>query len=89
MPDPPLQVSSWVYEFENERILRGGRVCILGLLDRFLCLTEVYDPSSSPMYLEFVEETSDTLRRVKTDDSNILLGDFSAHVGNDAGVWRV
>jgi len=64
-------------------------VCILGLLDRFLCLTEVYGPSSSPMYLEFVEETSDTLRRVKTDDSNILLGDFSAHVGNDAGVWRV
>jgi len=36
--------------------------------------------------LEFVEEISDALRWVETDDSTIVLGDFSAHVGNDANV---
>jgi len=40
------------------------------------------------MHPEFVVETSDALRRVKTNESRIILGDFTAHVGNHAaGVW--
>jgi len=35
-----------------------------------------------------VEETSDALRKVKINESTILLGDFNAHVGNDAGIWK-
>jgi len=56
----------------------------LKLLDRYLCLIQVYDPNSSALNSEFVEKISDALRRVKTNES-ILLGDFSAHVGNDGG----
>jgi len=40
------------------------------------------------MYLESVEESNDAMWRVKTDESTILSGDFNAHVGNDARVWR-
>jgi len=35
-----------------------------------------------------VEETNDALRNVKTNESTILLGDFNANLGNDAGVWK-
>jgi len=31
-----------------------------------------------------VKEISDALRRVKTTEFTILLGDFNAHVGSDA-----
>jgi len=37
----------------------GETVCILKLINRSLCLIRVYAPSSSALYPEFVEETSD------------------------------
>jgi len=53
-----------------------------------LCLTKVYAPNSSTQYPEFAAEANDTLRKVKLNESAILLGDLNAHAGNDAGVWR-
>jgi len=47
-------------------------------LERSLCL-QAYAPNSSAMYPEFVEGTSDVLRKVKTNESRIVLGDFNAH----------
>jgi len=37
---------------------------------------------------EFLEEISDALQKVKTLESTISLGVFTAHVRNGAGVWR-
>jgi len=41
--------------------------------------------NSSALYLKFVEEISYPLRRVTTNETTIVLGDFSAHVGKRAG----
>jgi len=56
-----------------------GRPCILR-----------FDTDISPKLkcMEIVEETSDVLRRVKSNESTILLGDLNAHIGNDAGAWN-
>jgi len=40
------------------------------------------------VYPEFVEEISDALRRVKTDEFTTLLSDFNAHIGNDTTVRK-
>jgi len=45
-------------------------------------------PNASALYPEFVEEISDELTRVATHQSTISLGELSAHVGNNAEVWR-
>jgi len=39
------------------------------------------------MYLEFMEEISDALQRVKINESTILLGDFNMHIDNNRTVW--
>jgi len=58
----------------------------LKLLGHSLYLLQVQGVNAIAMQLEFVEEISDALRWVETNDSTIVLGDFSAHVGNDANV---
>jgi len=40
------------------------------------------------MYPKFVEETSDTLKRIEVKESSIKLRDFRAHFWNDAGLWK-
>ena len=35
-----------------------------------------------------MKKISDAPRRVKTNESTIVLVYFSAHIGNDAGVWK-
>ena len=35
-----------------------------------------------------LEENSNALRKAKLNKSKMLLGGFSAHVRNDAGVWK-
>lgn len=37
---------------------------------------------------EFMEESSDTLKRVKPHESTIILRVINAHVGNIAGLWK-
>jgi len=60
----------------------------LKLSDHSQCLAQAYGPNSSVLFPEFVKQISETQRRVKTNKSTILLGDFNAHVGNDTGVWK-
>jgi len=60
-----------------------GCVCLrLKLLDR--C-----DSGTRPkLSTQYVEETSDALGKVEPNEFTILTGDFKAHVGNDAVVWK-
>ena len=44
---------------------------------------------SSALFPNVAEETIDAVRRVKANESTIIMGDFNAHVGNDAGVLRM
>jgi len=34
------------------------------------------------------KKTGETQRKDKANESTVLLRDFSAHVGNDTGIWR-
>lgn len=40
------------------------------------------------MYSAFFEKVEPALKRVPPNDSIVLLGDISAHVGNEGGTWR-
>jgi len=54
----------------------------------FPCLIQIGGPNTSAHYPEFVEETSNALRRIKANEYMIALGDFNANVGSDASVWK-
>ena len=60
----------------------GSRVCMLKLkvLDRSLCLLQVYATSE---YQTFADEVNDALLRVSATKSTVLMRDFNAHVGTD------
>lgn len=53
-----------------------------------VCLIQAYGPKSSTLQPEFVEETRDALRKVKTNESMMLSGDFNAQLGYEAGAWH-
>ena len=63
----------------------GSRVCMLKLkvLDRSLCLLQVYAPNATSEYQAFVDEVNDALLPVSPNQSTVLIGDFDAHVGTD------
>lgn len=60
----------------------------LKLLGPSVCLIQVKGPNSvkSVPYTQSVLEINGSLRRVKTNESSTILGDFDEYVGNDAGV---
>ena len=68
----------------------GSRVCMLKLkvLDRSLCLLQVYAPNATSEYQTFVDEVNDALLRVSATESTVLMGDFNAHVGTDTDTWK-
>ena len=68
----------------------GSRVCMLKLkvLDRSLCLLQVYAPNATSEYQAFVDEVNDALPRVSRTESTILMGDFKAPVGTDTDTWK-
>jgi len=60
----------------------------LTLLGRSLCFIQVYGPNANALCLKLVEEISYALRRIKTNESTMLLGDFNTYFGIDAGMWK-
>ena len=64
----------------------GSRFCMLKLkvLDRSLCLLQVYAPNATSEYQAFVDEVNDALLRVSATKSTVLMGDFNAHVGTSS-----
>ena len=52
----------------------------LKVLDRSLCLLQVYAPNATSEYQTFVDEVNDALLRVSATESTVLMGDFNAHV---------
>ena len=68
----------------------GSRICMLKLkvMDRSLCLLQVYAPNATSEYQTFVDEVNDALLRVSPTESTVLMGDFNAHVGTDNETWK-
>ena len=68
----------------------GSRVCMLKLkvLDRSLCLLQLYAPNATSEYQAFVDEVNDALLRVSATESAVLMEDFNAHVGTDTDTWK-
>ncbi|KAK3539667.1 hypothetical protein QTP70_011123 [Hemibagrus guttatus] len=56
--------------------------------DRCLTVVSAYGPNGSVEYPTFLETLQGVLEGAPTGDSIVLLGDFSAHVGNDSDTWR-
>ena len=81
---PPLSdcVSNW--------IPLESRFCMLKLkvLDRLLCLLQVYAPNATREYQAFVDEVNDALLRVSLTESTVPMRDFNAHVGTDIDTWK-
>ena len=75
-------VSNW--------IRLGSRFCMLELkvLDRSLCLLQVYALNVTNEYQAFVGEVNDALLRVSATESTALKGNLNAHVGTDADTWK-
>ena len=61
----------------------GSRVCMLKhkVLDRSLCLLQVYAPNATNEYQAFVDEVNKAFLRVSPTESTVLMRDFSAQVG--------
>ena len=60
----------------------------LKVLDRPLCLLQVYVPNATIEYQVFVDEVNDTLLRVSPTESTVLMGDFNASIGTDTNTWK-
>ena len=59
----------------------------LKVLNRSLCLLQVYAPNASSEYQAFVSDINDALLRVSPTEFTVLMGDFNAHVGTDTDTW--
>ena len=72
----------------SDWISLGSRVCMLKLkvLDRPLCLLQIYIPNDTSEYQAFVDEVNDAFLQVSATESKVLMGDFNAHVGAD--MWK-
>ena len=73
----------------SDWILMGSRVFMLKLkiVDRSLCLLQVFAPIGTSEYQDFVDEVNNALLRSLTQ-SAVLMGNFNAHVGADTDTWK-
>ena len=70
-------VSYWISLGPRVRMLK------LKVLDRLLCLLQIYAPNATSEYQAFVDEVNNALLRVSPTDSIVLVGNFNAHVETD------
>ena len=68
----------------------GSRVCMLKLkvLDRSLCLLQVYAVNATSECQAFVDKVNDALLRISPTESTVLTGNFNTHVGTDTDTWK-
>ena len=85
-----ILTSPCLSDYVSDWIPLGSRVCMLKLkvMDRSLCLLQVYAPKAKSEYEAFVDEVNDALLRVSPTESTVLMGDFNAHVGTDTHTWK-
>ena len=60
----------------------------LKVLERSLCLLQVYTPNATCEYQDFVNEINDALLRVSLIEFTVLMGDFNAYVATDTDTWK-
>ena len=60
----------------------------LKVLDRSLCLLQVYARYATSEYQTFVDEVNDALLRVSPTEFRVLIGDFNVNVGTDTDTWK-
>ena len=68
----------------------ASRVCMLKpkILNRSLCLLQVYAPNATSEYQAFVDEVNDALLKVSPTAFVVLIVDFNAHVGTDTNTRK-
>ena len=76
--------------YVSDRIPLGSLVCMLKLkvLDRLLCLSQIYAPNATSEYQAFVDEENDAILRVSLTEFIVLKGDFNSHVVTDTDTWK-
>ena len=60
----------------------------LKLKAKTLALVQVYAPNTESEYAPLLDEVLGVLEGIPGTDPIVLLGDFNAHVGNDAQTWK-
>ena len=96
--DPALHAQAGVGILTNPRLAErvvewrpiSERVALLRLKlkEKTLALVQVYAPNTESEYAPFLDEVLGVLEGISGTDSIVLLGDFNAHVGNDAQTWK-
>ena len=96
--DPALHAQAGVGILTNPRLAErvvewrpiSERVALLRLKlkEKTLALVQVYTPNTESEYAPFLDEVLGVLEGIPGTDSIVLLGDFNAHVGNDAQTWK-
>ena len=92
--DPALHAQAGVGILTNPRLAErvvewrpiSERVALLRLKlkEKILALVQVYAPNTESEYAPFLDEVLGVLEGIPGTDSIVQLGDFNAHVGNDA-----
>ena len=77
-PRPAEKVVDWRPISERAALLR------LKLKEKTLALVQVYAPNTESEYAPFLDEVLGVLEGIPGTDCIVLLGDFNAHVGDDA-----
>ena len=60
----------------------------LKVLDRLLCLIQIYASNATNEYQAFVDEINHALLQVSPNESTVLMEDFNAYLGTNTDTWK-